>query len=555
MRDLKAGESPAENHLARWWEPEPADKVHCYLCPRHCHIGPGQAGFCFIRANEGGKLYSLGYAHPAALQIDPIGKKPLNHFLPGTKVFSMGTAGCNMGCFFCQNWDISKSRSDQVHSTYMPPEDVVQLAIHHGCPSIAFTYNEPTIWGEYVIDICQAAKEYGIKTVMVSNGYITYDAFHDIYDHIDAANIDLKAFTENFYGRTTLTHLQPVLDTLKWLKNETNVWFEITNLLIPTLNDAPAETRALSEWILENLGPDVPLHFTAFHPDFKLRDKPRTPAETLHGARAIAREVGLHYVYEGNIRSDGAHTSCPSCKSLLIRRSWHDVTENRLALHEPSWEEESLRRVAPHDRLAARREPDTQTNWQHPTTELDPRGTMEGPVLKAAHSQDPSLASDARRSHGKPSGPPAYSQNSYPDFDGSPMPNAPRPQEVGTQISTPRFDCSRLTETAPLGPLYSQSARSPLAGQTPPRQPYPQDPSRQYKAATCPDCAFDIPGRWSIASLNPNPVLEGVSQRNQIGPDAGPASDDPRFEDADRPRANHKSSAITPLPSYDHLNL
>ncbi|HXW56298.1 MAG TPA: AmmeMemoRadiSam system radical SAM enzyme [Candidatus Cybelea sp.] len=331
MRDLNIVEKPAALHEARWWEPEPSGgKVHCYLCPRHCHIGPGQGGFCFIRVNQGGKLYNLGYAHPAALQIDPIEKKPLNHFLPGTRIFSMGTAGCNMGCFFCQNWDISKSRSDQVNSTYIPPEDVVLLAIRYGCPSIAFTYNEPTIWGEYVIDICQAAKEHGLNTVMVSNGYITYEAFHDIYDQVDAANIDLKAFTENFYGKITLTHLQPVLETLEWLKEETNVWFELTNLIIPTLNDAAAETRELSEWVLEHLGPDVPLHFTAFHPDFKLQDKPRTPPETLHAARATALKVGLHYVYEGNILSDGAHTSCPACRALLIRRSWHDVQQNRL---------------------------------------------------------------------------------------------------------------------------------------------------------------------------------------------------------------------------------
>jgi pyruvate formate lyase activating enzyme len=330
MRELKIlGETPGL-HEAQWWEPEPNGKVHCYLCPRHCHIGSGQAGFCFIRKNEGGKLYSLGYAHPAALQIDPIEKKPLNHFLPGTHVFSVGTAGCNMGCFFCQNWDISKSRADQVGSSFVPPEDVVMLAKRNGCPSIAFTYNEPTIWGEYVIDICHAAKEAGIKTVMVSNGYITREAFHDVYDHIDAANIDLKAFTENFYGRVTLTHLEPVLETLQWLKNETNVWFEVTNLIIPTLNDAQAETRELANWILEHLGADVPLHFTAFHPDFKLRDKPRTPPETLHAARAMALEVGLHYVYEGNIYSDGANTPCPSCKTILIRRSWHDVEENRL---------------------------------------------------------------------------------------------------------------------------------------------------------------------------------------------------------------------------------
>src|SRR3984885_4615130 len=330
MQDLKILQKSAELHEARWWEAEPDGKVHCYLCPRHCHIGAGQAGFCYIRANQGGKLYSLGYAHPAAMQIDPIEKKPLNHFLPGSRVLSMGTAGCNMGCFFCQNWDISKSKHDQVHSIQVPPEDVPLLAMRLGCPSIAFTYNEPTIWGEYLVDICRAAKPYGLKTVMVTNGYITREAFHDIYDHVDAANVDLKAFTENFYGRTTLTHLAPVLETLEWLKRETNVWFEITNLMIPTLNDDPAETCRLAEWSPHHLGPDVPPPFTAFHPDFKLQDKPPTPAETLHRARAIALEAGLHYVYEGNIHTEAASTSCPSCKTLLIRRGWHDVQANRL---------------------------------------------------------------------------------------------------------------------------------------------------------------------------------------------------------------------------------
>ncbi|MCL6480407.1 MAG: AmmeMemoRadiSam system radical SAM enzyme [Firmicutes bacterium] len=330
MQELKVLQKTATLHEARWWEPEPGGKVHCYLCPRHCHIGPGQSGFCFIRINQGGKLYSLGYASPAAIQIDPIEKKPLNHFLPGTRIFSLGTAGCNMGCFFCQNWDISKSRHDQVHSRYLPPEDVVALALRYGCPSIAFTYNEPTIWGEYVVDICHVAKQYGLNTVMVTNGYVTYEAFHDIYDHVDAANVDLKAFTEQFYAKITLTHLKPVLETLTWLKQETNVWFEITNLIIPTLNDDPKEIRSLAEWVLEHLGPDVPLHFTAFHPDFKLRDKPPTPPETLHRARRLALDVGLHFVYEGNIFSEGAHTYCPGCGVILIRRSWHDVLENRL---------------------------------------------------------------------------------------------------------------------------------------------------------------------------------------------------------------------------------
>ncbi len=330
MAELAILNNVSSLHEGRWWEPEAGNRVHCFLCPRHCHIHDGQSGFCFIRVNRGGKLYSLGYGSPAAIQVDPIEKKPLNHFLPGTRVFSMGTAGCNMGCFFCQNWDISKSRQDQVHSQSAPPKEVPLLAKRHGCPSIAFTYNEPTIWGEYVVDICREARRHGLKTVMVTNGYITLEAFHDIYDHIDAANVDLKAFTEKFYGKITLTHLQPVLDTLLWLKNETKVWFEITNLMIPTLNDDPDETRRLADWILENLGPDVPLHFTAFHPDFKLQDKPRTPPKTLHRARSIALDAGLHFVYEGNIYSDAANTNCPKCGSLLIHRSWHTVETNRM---------------------------------------------------------------------------------------------------------------------------------------------------------------------------------------------------------------------------------
>ena len=313
-------------HEARWWETLPDGRVHCYLCPRHCHIGEGQAGFCFIRKNMGGNLYNLGYAQPAALQIDPIEKKPLNHFMPGARILSMGTAGCNMGCFFCQNWDISKSKSDQVNSVHMEPDDVVRAAIEHGCPALAFTYNEPTIWAEYVVDIAKAAHRAGLKTVMVTNGYITREALFDVYQHIDAANVDLKAFTEGFYGKTTLTHLQPVLDTLKALRRETSVWFEITNLMIPTLNDGAEETRELCAWVLENLGDDVPLHFTAFHPDFKLRDKPATPPETLHQARRIAMEMGLKFVYEGNIYSDGANTICPGCKRTIVKRRWHEVS-------------------------------------------------------------------------------------------------------------------------------------------------------------------------------------------------------------------------------------
>ncbi|MGH9325767.1 MAG: AmmeMemoRadiSam system radical SAM enzyme [Terriglobia bacterium] len=313
-------------HEAAWWETLPNGRIHCYLCPRHCHIGEGQTGFCFIRKNIGGRLYNLGYAQPAALQIDPIEKKPLNHFMPGSRVFSMGTAGCNMGCFFCQNWDISKSKSDQIHSTHLDPDEVALAALEYRCPSVAFTYNEPTIWAEYVVDIAKAAHAAGLKTVMVTNGYITREALFDVYRHIDAANVDLKAFTENFYARTTLTHLEPVLETLRALRRETSVWFEMTNLMIPTLNDASEETKELCGWVLENLGDDVPLHFTAFHPDFKLRDKPSTPPETLHHARQVAMEMGLKFVYEGNVYSEGGNTLCPGCRRTIVKRWWHKVS-------------------------------------------------------------------------------------------------------------------------------------------------------------------------------------------------------------------------------------
>jgi pyruvate formate lyase activating enzyme len=264
------------------------------------------------------------------VQVDPIEKKPLFHFLPGTSIFSLGTVGCNMGCLFCQNWDISKSRADDVRSLRMEPKQVVKTAIEHGCPSIAFTYNEPTIWGEYAIGIAEEAHGQGLNTVIVTNGYITREAFHDIYDHMDAANVDLKGFTEAFYSKITLSHLQPVLDTLTWLRRETNVWLEITNLLIPTLNDQIEEVRALARWIHDNLGGDVPLHFTAFHPDFKLQDRPPTPAGTLHRAREAALQAGLHFVYEGNIVSEGGHTFCPRCHALLVRRSWTTVEECRI---------------------------------------------------------------------------------------------------------------------------------------------------------------------------------------------------------------------------------
>jgi pyruvate formate lyase activating enzyme len=315
---------------ADFWKPVENNKVYCYLCPRYCKIGENQTGFCFIRTNIGGKLYSLGYGHPAAINIDPIEKKPLFHFLPGTKIFSMGTAGCNMGCKFCQNWDISKAKADQVNSRELSPEAVVSLATTYKCPSLAYTYNEPTIWAEYARDIAKIARQHGLKNVMVTNGYVTEEALKSVYEYIDAANVDLKAFTEKFYSKITLSHLEPVLKTLKTLKHETSVWVEITNLMIPTLNDAQEETRELAQWILDSLGDEVPLHFTAFHPDYKLLDKPNTPRETLERAREIAMDIGLKYVYVGNIFSDSANTYCPNCKKLLIQRSWHNILKFNL---------------------------------------------------------------------------------------------------------------------------------------------------------------------------------------------------------------------------------
>jgi pyruvate formate lyase activating enzyme len=318
-------------HEALWWQAEDDGRVLCTLCPRYCRMNDGQAGFCYIRKNLGGKLYSLGYGSSTRFAIDPIEKKPLNHFLPGTEVLSFGTAGCNLGCRFCQNWSISKAKLDEAQSMGATPEGVVRLAKKNRVPSIAFTYNDPVIWGEFVIDISRLARQEGVKNVMVTAGYITAEARREIFRYVDAANVDLKAFSERFYHKVTFSHLDPVLDTLKWLKHDTDIWFEITNLMIPGENDDPSETQRLCQWLVENLGDSVPLHFTAFHPDFKMTDKPRTPASTLKRARQLALAAGIKYCYVGNIFDDeGQTTYCPSCDRSLIRRSWHDISEYKL---------------------------------------------------------------------------------------------------------------------------------------------------------------------------------------------------------------------------------
>jgi len=323
---------PAEGSIidTRYWHALDDGRVQCDVCPRACKLRDGQRGLCFVRGAEAGRIKLFSYGRSSGFCVDPIEKKPLNHFLPGTSVLSFGTAGCNLACKFCQNWDMSKSREMDTLADSANPEDLAHAAERLGCASIAFTYNDPVVFMEYAIDAAQACRARGIKSVAVTAGYMCSEPRAEFYRHMDAANVDLKAFTERFYYKICGGALAPVLETLEYLKRETNVWFEITNLMIPTLNDDPAETRKLAEWVMEHLGPDVPLHFTAFHPDFKLQDKPHTPPETLHRARKIAREVGLHYVYEGNIYSDGAHTHCPKCETLLIRRSWHDVLENHL---------------------------------------------------------------------------------------------------------------------------------------------------------------------------------------------------------------------------------
>jgi pyruvate formate lyase activating enzyme len=298
-------------------------RIECQLCPRFCKLNEGQRGFCFVRRRLGDRMVLTTYGRSSGFCIDPIEKKPLNHFFPGTSVLSFGTAGCNLGCRFCQNWDISKAREWDKLAEAASPEQVARAAKRMGCRSVAFTYNDPVIFAEYAIDVAQACQEIGIHTVAVTAGYITNEPRTEFYRHMDAANVDLKGFTDQFYHRLCFGQLGPVLDTLKYLRRETNVWFEVTTLLIPGENDSNGELNRAAEWFRENLGPDVPWHFTAFHPDFKLLDKPCTPLDTLTRARQIARSEGLHYVYTGNVHDiGGGSTWCPACGNLLIERDW-----------------------------------------------------------------------------------------------------------------------------------------------------------------------------------------------------------------------------------------
>ena len=317
-----------ENHTVptNYWHALGDGRVQCDLCPRFCKLKEGQRGLCFIRANQQNQIVLTSYGLSSGFCIDPIEKKPLNHFLPGTPVLSFGTAGCNLTCKFCQNWDMSKSREIEKLASAASPQRIAEQAKLNNCRSVAFTYNDPVIFHEYAIDVAKACHELGLKTVAVTAGYICEKPRVEFFDVMDAANVDLKAFTEDFYHKLTGAHLQPVLDTLRYLKHETDVWLEITTLLIPGKNDSDNELREMCEWIMENLGPDVPLHFSAFHPDWKMLDIEATPAETLTRAREIGLAAGLHYVYTGNVHdAAGSSTYCYHCGHLLIERDWFEL--------------------------------------------------------------------------------------------------------------------------------------------------------------------------------------------------------------------------------------
>ncbi len=312
----------------RYWHTLEDGRVQCDLCPRYCKTHNNQRGLCFVRQNLDNQIVMTSYGRSSGFAIDPIEKKPLNHFLPGTPVFSFGTSGCNMACKFCQNWDISKSREMDTLMSKASPEAIAQAAKHYGCASVAYTYNDPVIFHEYALDTAQACRSLGIKSVAVSAGYVCEQPRAEFYQWMDAANIDLKAFTERFYHDLTGGHLEPVLETLKYIKHETSTWLELTTLIIPGENDSEAELEAMTQWVVEHLGPEVPMHFSAFHPDWKMQDKPATQLSSLLQARRIAIKNGVRYAYVGNVHDKSADsTYCHSCKQLLIGRDWFELSE------------------------------------------------------------------------------------------------------------------------------------------------------------------------------------------------------------------------------------
>lgn len=312
----------------KYWHPTKDGRIQCDLCPRFCRLKEGQRGFCFVRQCQDGQIVMTSYGRSSGYCVDPVEKKPLYHFYPGTPVLSFGTAGCNLGCRFCQNWSTSKSREFDVLADQASPETIAKAAKSLGCKSVAFTYNDPIIFMEYATDVAQACHRQGIQAIAVTAGEICSEPRKEFFRYMDAANVDLKGFSEGFYKKICMGDFQTVLETLQYIKEETKVWLEISTLLIPGENDSNEDLEKQSRWIAEKLGPDVPLHFTAFHPDYKMMEYPSTPPETLRRAREIALKNGLHYVYVGNVHDPEADsTHCPHCQKVVIGRDWYQITK------------------------------------------------------------------------------------------------------------------------------------------------------------------------------------------------------------------------------------
>ncbi|WP_323785782.1 AmmeMemoRadiSam system radical SAM enzyme [Thalassovita sp.] len=316
-------------NTARFWSSRPEDgRLVCELCPRYCALKPGQRGLCFVRKAEGQRIVLDTYNRSSGFCVDPIEKKPLNHFLPGTPVLSFGTAGCNLACKFCQNHEISTSREVDSLTDHATPEMIADAAAQAGAASVAFTYNDPVIFHEYAVDIAQACHARGIRSVAVTAGYINAEPREEFFAHMDAANIDLKAFSEAFYHKLTASHLAPVLETIEYVVKETDCWVELTTLLIPGWNDSDRELTEMSEWVVDRLGQDVPIHFSAFHPDHRMPDVPATPQETLLRARDIAKAAGVNHVYVGNTHhKDGQSSYCSGCGEQVIGRDWYRLSD------------------------------------------------------------------------------------------------------------------------------------------------------------------------------------------------------------------------------------
>ena len=317
-------------HPTVWWTMLEDGRVQCDVCPRHCKLHAGQRGACFVRARHGDEVVLTTYGRSSGFCIDPIEKKPLAHFLPGSAVFSFGTAGCNLACRYCQNWDITKSRDIDVLADDASPEAIARAAVDHGCRSVAFTYNDPIVFLEYAVDVAAACHDVGLRTVAVSSGYVCDGPRERLFGAMDAANIDLKGFTEDFYRRLCGGHLAPVLDTLEWLVGH-GVWTEVTTLVIPGHNDGDAEVARMADWLVGHLGPDVPLHLTAFHPDYKMLDVPGTRHETLTRLRHVALDHGLHHVYTGNVHDPaGGVTRCVTCGTVVVQRDGYLIEQYRI---------------------------------------------------------------------------------------------------------------------------------------------------------------------------------------------------------------------------------